>query len=84
MVYLIHLETDRYNIQHCIAILERDKRETLSLYYIQPASRLMTNLLALGVEWTVIRLWEEEPWYKRWPLIRRKAPRICPVCGAKC
>ncbi len=84
MVYLIHLETDRHKVRHCIAILENDARKTLNLYYIQPKSRLMANLLALGVEWTVIRLWEDTTCYNLWLWNWRKAPRICPVCGVKC
>jgi hypothetical protein len=84
MVYLIHLERSRTEVKHCIAILEGDANETLNIYYIQPNSQLMANLLALGVEWTVIRLWEERPWYKQWPWHWRKAERICPICGVKC
>ncbi len=84
MVYLIHLERSQSKVQHCIAILEKDKNETLNLYYIQPGSRLMANLLQLGAEWTVVRLWEEAPWYKRWLWNLRTANRTCPVCGAKC
>ena len=81
MVYLIHLEITRQTIRHCIAILENDAAETLRIYYIQPDSRLMANLLALGLEWTVIRLWEENTWSKWWP--RKKANPVCPICGAK-
>ena len=84
MVYLIHLEKSRTEVKHCIAILENDAEETLNLYYIQPQSRVMANLLALGAEWTLIRLWEEEPWYKRWRWSLQKSNRICPVCGIKC
>jgi hypothetical protein len=84
MVYLIHLETDRHKVQHCIAILTHDAGETLNIYYIQPHSRLMASLLALGVEWTVVRLWNNSPWNKLWPLTWHTPLRICPVCGVKC
>ena len=83
MVYLIHLEITRTQIQHCIAILNNDARETLNLYYILPQSRLMANLLALGAEWTVVKLWDDGPWYKRWRWNFGKANRICPICGVK-
>ena len=84
MVYLIHLERSRTEVKHCIAILENDANETLNLYYIQPGSQLMANLLALGLEWTVIRLWNDAPWYKQWPWNRRKGAHVCPICGVRC
>ena len=84
MVYLIHLERSRTEVQHCIAILNSNAAETLNLYYIQPGSRLMAHLLALSMQWTCVRLWEEEPWYKQWPWKGRKPTSICPICGVKC
>jgi hypothetical protein len=83
MVYLIHLERSRTEIQHCIAILTNDAGETLNLYYIHPHSRLRANLLALGAEWTFIRLWEEGPWYKQWLRNPGKSTSVCPNCGIK-
>lgn len=84
MVYLVHLETRRGKVQHCIAILGNDAAQTLNVYYIQPHSRLMAHLLALGVEWTCVRLWNERPWYKRLPWHWRTAHHTCPICGVKC
>lgn len=84
MVYLIHLEKSSTEVKHCIAILENDAAQTLNIYYIQPGSPLMANLLALGAEWTCIRLWVAPPSYKLLPLIGRKTASICPICGVRC
>lgn len=81
-VYLIHLERKHYHSQHYIGYAAKGNvRRRLEHHRNGRGARFLSVVSALGIPFTVVRVWNGGDRTLERRLKREKnAPRLCPVC----
>ncbi len=70
----------RHTCQHYIGYAD-DVAARLQAHETGHGARLTQVARALGVGWTLVRLWQGDRGLERWMKKQKAGPSFCPVCG---
>ncbi len=80
-VYLIHFEQPFHHAQHYIGWTESDVEERFKRHFQSGGSKLLRAVKAAGIEFRIVRVWENvDRNFERQLKNRKKAKDLCPCC----
>ena len=80
-VYLIHFAEKYHHAQHYLGWTGLPLEERIKRHRAGNGARLLQVITEAGIDWQVVRTWEDVPMGWEQQLKRQKnTPRFCPVC----
>lgn len=81
MVYLIHFATPYKRVRHYIGFTPNDLESRMKKHRNGTGSRLMRAVTNAGIEWSVVRVWQDEGrQFERKLKNQKQSSRFCPAC----
>jgi len=81
MVYLIHFNEKLHHAQHYIGFVEHNLKQRIKKHKSNKGAKLLIAVNGKGIQWEVVRVWEEgDRGLERQLKNRKKSRCICPVC----
>ena len=81
MVYLIHFEEKLHHVQHYIGFVEKNLKQRVKKHKNNKGAKLLIAVNLKGIQWEVVRVWEEgDRTLERKLKNCKKARCFCPVC----
>jgi predicted GIY-YIG superfamily endonuclease len=82
-VYLIHFAEPYRHAKHYLGWAS-DLEQRITRHRCSHGARLLQVVNQAGIEWKVVRVWEDETrHFERRLKNRKNSPRLCPVCGGE-
>ena len=81
MVYLIHFNEKLHHAQHYIGFVEKNLKQRIKKHKSNKGAKLLIAVNEKGIQWEVVKVWEEgDRSLERQLKNRKKARCFCPVC----
>ena len=81
MVYLVPFEEQLHPAQHCIGFVDNNLQQRIKKHRSNKGAKLLKAVNNKGIQWAVVRVWEEGNRELERKLKNRKKSRcFCPVC----
>lgn len=81
-VYLIHFDRNLHHARHYLGWTSLDLDERIRRHRTGAGAALLRALNQLGIQWQVVRVWEDRPQsFERELKNHKNTPRLCPVCN---
>lgn len=83
MVYLIHLDQKLAHAGHYLGFCEdNDPARRIARHKAGNGSRLLRAANAAGIDYAVVRVWQDaDRNFERKLKNRKNTPQLCPICG---